>query len=1319
MSTIVGYLIGQVGEFSGARFAIPEAGLVVGRDPKHADLVIEHPLVSRRHAQIARAANNALVLTDLESRNGTFLNGHRLDKPVSLQSGDKIDFGGQAAAVFQFDSAQGAPLTGMLAQIFGEVAAPVEWQPGDTILDLYEVKKVLGQGGMGRVYLVHHRSWNMDLVVKSPLPKIFENDEGKANFIREAETWVNLNLHPNICQCHYVRTIGGIPRIFAEYVPGGTLQHWIAQKKLTQLDQILDLAIQFAWGLHAAHKQGIVHQDVKPGNVLMTADGILKISDFGLARARALAGESTEVRQNLLVSAGGLTPAYCSPEQASGKRLTPKSDIWSWALSILQIFTGGVVWRFGIEAPEVLARYERFFGPNFVVPIPKRLRKLLSHCFHVRPEDRPKDMLDIANELQAIYQQARGEPNPRPEPEAAEHLADSLNNRAVSLMDLGKQDEALRLWGQALKGEPHHPEATYNDALVRWRLACIGDDELVQRLKEVCGSHQDNWLPNYLLALCHIERDDCNAALRILEEITEVPSNYEFLTAATETAQVRLPTSTRLVRELIGHQDEITCLCVAEDKHLVASGSSDKTLKLWDMATGVCLRTLVGHSNGVTCAALSRDSQFVVSGGSDQSVKLWAVRTGKCLQTFETDRLIPLSLSVTDDGGFVVCGSADELRMWDVSTGRCVQSLTGLTSGTGFVSISPDGIYALSAGGSDNLIGLWKVHTGRRLQVFKGHTDEIVAACLSYDGRSVLSGAHEEGCKLWEAATGRCLKTFGEQAARDDGLLYLAWNGRRAVAGYVDSIRLWDVATGKCLRTFDADLMTSPTALCLACNDRFAISGTFGHVIQQWQLRYDANLYSAPLGLCRATNTESFLAARSQYREDLQNARLEMGHSNSIAALRYVLRARSQPGHARAREALELVGELYLRLPHKAFKAGWEDRALKGHTHLVLSVSVSASGEQVISGGNDATIRLWQVKSGKCVSTLIGHENSVDSVFLGMDDRYALSGSADRTLRLWDLSTGKCLRTFEGHTDAVYSVCLSADGKYALSGGRDATVRFWEVASGRCLRKVDTQGNSMLSAVSFAPDCRYALSNGGRDNKDLKLWEITSGRCVRAFAGHNSLVQTVCVTRDGRYFFSGSSDNTLRHWELASGGCLRVFKGHTDSVRAVSVTADGRYVVSASYDGTIRVWEVATGRCVRILEGHTSSVWALDLSLNGQCLVSGGADHTVRMWRLDWELEACEPANWDEGAKPYLEGFLTRRTPYAAELSANRQLTEEEITAAFTRRGKPAWSESDFKGLLYELGCAGYGWLRPEGVRRELEKMAATWNEPPPLSPIN
>ena len=214
------------------------------------------------------------------------------------------------------------------------LAAGSTWQVGDVILDLYELKQVFTGGGMGLVYHVHHRGWNMDLAVKRPRVQYFTTEAHRENFVREAETWVNLGLHPHTVSCYYVRTIDGVPCVFAEFIEGGSLADWIGTRRLYDggpdkaLERILDIAIQFAWGLHYAHEQGLVHQDVKPANVLMTPDGTAKVTDFGLAKSRAASGEpvAASAQQSILASFGGMTAAYCSPEQAEIEALSKGGD---------------------------------------------------------------------------------------------------------------------------------------------------------------------------------------------------------------------------------------------------------------------------------------------------------------------------------------------------------------------------------------------------------------------------------------------------------------------------------------------------------------------------------------------------------------------------------------------------------------------------------------------------------------------------------------------------------------------------------------------------------------------------------------------------------------------------------------------------------------------------------------------------------------------------------------------------------------------------------------------------------------------------------
>jgi tetratricopeptide (TPR) repeat protein len=286
------------------------------------------------------------------------------------------------------------------------------WTKGQTILGEYTVEGVLGEGGMGTVFLLvrSHFTGQRFAVKKTK----FRDEEIQRNFLRELQLWLDLPEHPHLVACRFFRTIDEELAIFAEYVEGGALSKWIAGRRLTELPRILDVAIQFAWGLHALHEQGMAHQDVKPGNVLMTHDGVAKVSDFGLARARAATGERVAGGgQDILLSCGGMTEAYCSPEQAAFQALTHKTDIWSWGVSVLEMFTGGVTWASGVVADHALDAYvERYggagVGADGLPLMPVEMVPVLRRCFRPEPQDRWETMLEVADVLREMYQQYAG-----------------------------------------------------------------------------------------------------------------------------------------------------------------------------------------------------------------------------------------------------------------------------------------------------------------------------------------------------------------------------------------------------------------------------------------------------------------------------------------------------------------------------------------------------------------------------------------------------------------------------------------------------------------------------------------------------------------------------------------------------------------------------------------------------------------------------------------------------------------------------------------------------------------------------------------------
>ncbi|MBI3863773.1 MAG: protein kinase, partial [Planctomycetia bacterium] len=277
-------------------------------------------------------------------------------------------------------------------------------------------ERTLGHGGMGVVSLVRNILTDECFAMKKAL---FRNVAGRLDFLNELRTWIDMPEHPHIAACRFFRTVDDEVAVFAEFVDGGSLEQWIASHRLTRLEQALDVAIQAAWGLDAVHHLGLIHQDVKPGNLLLTESGQVKVSDFGLARTRALLAPASPTGDPPSVSLQRCqgTREYFSPEQACGRPLTPKTDIWSWGLAVLQIFVGGLTWLAGPRAHWILQDYLRNGPRDPMLPaMPDGLADVLRRCFREDPAERWPTLAEAADAVRAVYREATGMEFPRAAP---------------------------------------------------------------------------------------------------------------------------------------------------------------------------------------------------------------------------------------------------------------------------------------------------------------------------------------------------------------------------------------------------------------------------------------------------------------------------------------------------------------------------------------------------------------------------------------------------------------------------------------------------------------------------------------------------------------------------------------------------------------------------------------------------------------------------------------------------------------------------------------------------------------------------------------
>ena len=299
---------------------------------------------------------------------------------------------------------------------------------------------------------------------------------------------------------------------------------------------------------------------------------------------------------------------------------------------------------------------------------------------------------------------------------------------------------------------------------------------------------------------------------------------------------------------------------------------------------------------------------------------------------------------------------------------------------------------------------------------------------------------------------------------------------------------------------------------------------------------------------------------------------------------------------------------------------------------LVWAYVFSPDGKRALSGGNDDTVRLWDVETGRSLRLFEGHTAQVTSVAWSSDQRRALSGSLDETVLLWDVEAGQCMRVLEGHRGTVHGLAWSADQRLALSGSADHTVRLWDLDTGRC-RRVFEGHTSGVRTVAWSADQRLALS--GSDDVTVRLWDVETGRSLRVFEGHTAPVTSVAWSADQRLALSGSDDHTVRLWDLATGQCLCLLEGHTSRVRTVSWSADQRHAYSGDEGGSIRVRDLSESVGLRpeglapdqvqytnakVLLVGDSSAGKTGLSMRLALNDWKPSDSTVGAWATRWKL---------------------------------------------------------------------------------------------------
>lgn len=481
------------------------------------------------------------------------------------------------------------------------------------------------------------------------------------------------------------------------------------------------------------------------------------------------------------------------------------------------------------------------------------------------------------------------------------------------------------------------------------------------------------------------------------------------------------------------------------------------------------------------------------------------------------------------------------------------------------VAFTPDGKRVTSASG-DGKIKIWDATTGRELRTLEGHAGPVTALAVSPDGCRIASTGHDRSVRIWNAMSGEAIFEMRGHTGEVNCLVFSSNGNQIASASGDKTIKLWDAQSGKEIRT---------------------ITGHAGAV----------------LGVAFSPDGER-LASCSH---DDQTVRIWDSVTGKQIKLVYQKRA------ATAGVAYSPDGTRLVTIRSHTFSLWdtntWQRVVYKNvaHDRTIPCVAFSPDGARFATGADDTTVKIWETATGKPIVTLNGHASKIRSVAFSPDGSRLVSASKDKTVRIWDVGGGNDL-TLGKHST---SIAFSSDGKRFASGDSDGTIILWDAKTNEALSTMREHEN-LISDLSFSLDGHLLVS--GSDDRTARLWNADNGEEIAVLTGHTSWVRGVAFSPDSTQLATAGWDGSLKLWDVNSHQETASIKGHRGGLYAVVFSPDGSCLASSSSDRTIKLWDAQSGKELRTLTGHTGVVRTLAFGPRGKRLMSGGYDPKVRVW---------------------------------------------------------------------------------------------------------
>jgi hypothetical protein len=711
----------------------------------------------------------------------------------------------------------------------------------------------LGEGAMGVVYLASRPDADERVALKVLPQRISEHEEYIQRFIREAKIAVSVR-HSNIANGIAYGEFNRRWYYAMEYVDGKILKRLVQEKVFLDEKRAAGIAAQIADALDAIARRGLVHRDVKPGNIIVTEQGVAKLMDLGLARSTR--GEFDQ----LTVGAKTMgTPHYMAPEQIRGeKSLDIRADLYSLGATLYEMVTGQQPFK-GKTITETLGkqlRNELEHPRDYVPDLSDEICRIIQKAMAKEPKDRytsPADMRDdlfavlkgedpkaerLAAGLSMVARRPALDPSTRAQPigdsvaplAAPPRTASAARGGPASRLLLGIAAGfgvvafgfAGAYFGGLLPDPPPRPVFGKFAAKLEAAEVHLGAKEWSRALAiahEVLAAEPENTRAQSIQARAeaglrfegemdraraYVSAGDWRQAYAAYDQALKIrpadPAALAGFKAVGEKLQGD-PATWAQVRLLEGHEGPVTSLTFDREGNRLASAGRDLSIRIWSFGDGRADRTLHGALKPVLGVAFSPDGRRLATAGEDLIVRVWDLSTGVDLIRFAGHSQAATAIHFAPDGGEILSASEDRtVGIWDSSTGARRGVLSGHTQGVSAVGLLQEGRGIVTAG-RDGTVRIWDQATGRERRRLTGESRAYLALAVSPDGAWIAAGGEDQIVRVWETGGWKLVHAL---AGHEGDVTSLAADpaGNRLASGSRDgTVRIWDAVSGKELKT--------------------------------------------------------------------------------------------------------------------------------------------------------------------------------------------------------------------------------------------------------------------------------------------------------------------------------------------------------------------------------------------------------------------------------------------------------------------------------------------------------------------------------------